>query len=95
MERSASDAEREERVVDDITRRRGNFRSVGPHHLDALRERYRNACRTFGTVAAMYRRGAVLLATDHHHILATRSSADSQNAQPNPKTHVPVCPISK
>ena len=47
----------QERVVDDvIEKRRRDYRSVGPDEPDALRARLRDAKRTLGVVAAMYRR---------------------------------------
>ena len=47
----------QERVVDDLTeKRRLDYRSTGPNHPDEVRGRLRNARRSLGVIAMMYRR---------------------------------------
>ena len=47
----------QERVVDDLTeKRRLEYRSTGPNHPDEVRSRLRDARRSLGVIAAMYRR---------------------------------------
>jgi hypothetical protein len=47
----------QERVVDDLVeKRRLDYRSSGPNHPDEIRARLRDARRSLGVIAAMYRR---------------------------------------
>jgi hypothetical protein len=47
----------QERVVDDLVeKRRLDYRSTGPNHPDEVRTRLRDARRSLGVIAAMYRR---------------------------------------
>ena len=47
----------QERVVDDLVeKRRLDYRSTGPNHPDEVRSRLRDARRSLGVIAAMYRR---------------------------------------
>jgi hypothetical protein len=47
----------QERVVDDLTeKRRLDYRSMGPNHPDQVRTQLRDARRSLGVIAGMYRR---------------------------------------